>query len=278
MSAWFDTHSHIADRGFDADRAAVLARARAADVASIVVIGDDERGGEAAVRLAATDARLWATVGLHPHDARTADPGFDARLDALARGPRVVAVGEIGLDFHYDRSPRDVQIDLFRRQLAVAAACDLPVVIHSREALRETLAVLGPWCAARDRRSDGSPRGVMHCFGYDLAAALEFIDLGFLISIAGPVTYPRAETTQRVACELPDEALVLETDAPVLSPQAHRGRRNEPAYLVETAAAVARLRGVSLESLATLTTANARRLFRLPSPVGDDPTREYVPA
>lgn len=278
MTTWFDTHSHLADKGFHADRGAVLDRARVAGVEQIVVIGEDERSAEAAIRLAGTDADLWGTVGLHPHNARLAGVGFDERLVALAGRPRVVAIGEIGLDFHYDRSPRDVQIAVFRRQLDVATARNLPVVIHSREALRETLAVLGPWCGERDARPDGAPRGVMHCFGYDLAAALEFMDLGFLISIAGPVTYPRAETTQQVAREIPDEALVLETDAPVLTPQSHRGRRNEPAYLVETAAAVARLRGVSLESLAALTTANARRLFRLPVSVGDDRVQEYVPA
>ena len=208
---------------------------------------------------------MWAAVGLHPHEARTADGGFEDRLSALAAEPRVVAIGEIGLDFHYDRSPRPTQIEVFRRQLAVASACDLPVVIHSRAAEEETFAVLEPWCAERRTAGAGGPLGVMHCFGYDAVVAERFVALGFMISIPGTVTFPRAETVQEAARTVPDEWLVLETDAPVLAPQAHRGRRNEPAYLVETAARVAALREVQPAVLAAQTSANARRLFRLPA-------------
>jgi TatD DNase family protein len=261
----FDSHVHLQDRSFNADRAAVLARARSAGVRDMVVIGESETSSRASVALATTDPHLWATVGLHPHEARRADSGFDARLQQLARMPRVVAIGEIGLDFHYDRSPRDVQQAVFRRQLNVAAACGLPVVIHSRSALEETLAILAEWSAERRDAGASTPLGVMHCFGYDVAAMEQFVALGLMLSIPGTVTYPKAEAVRAVAAAVPEEALVIETDAPVLAPQRHRGRRNEPAYLVETAEGVAALRGITRDQLAERTSANARRLFRLPA-------------
>lgn len=260
----FDSHVHLQGEDFDRDRDEALRRARAAGVAGLLLIGGDESSSRAAIAYAATDPALWAAVGLHPHESRLADTGFDARLAALARQPKVVAIGEIGLDFHYDRSPRPVQEDFFRRQLGVAGALDLPVSIHSREALTETLAILTPWVAARRTAGATGPFGVMHCYGYDVGAMAEFLDLGFLISIPGTVTFPKAEAMRAVARAVPDDALLIETDAPVLAPQSHRGRRNEPAYLVETAMTVAALRGVSPDALAALTDANARRLFRLP--------------
>ena len=269
MIELFDTHVHLQDRSFDADRGDVLARARAAGVAELVTVSEDERSSRGAIALAGSNSHLWATVGVHPHKASTADGEFDRRLATLARRPRVVAIGEIGLDFHYDRSPRPVQIDLFRRQLAVAAACDLPVVIHSRSAEAETLAVLEEWSSEQRRKGARLPLGVMHCFGYDAAGAERFLALGFMISIPGTVTYPRAEAVQAVARMVPDDALLLETDAPVLAPQRRRGKRNEPAYVVETAEAVAALRNVTLEDLAGRTRENARRLFRIG--VGDPP-------
>jgi TatD DNase family protein len=274
----FDTHCHLQARNFDADRAAVLARARAAGVTELVAIGESEGSSRAGVELAAADPRVWAAVGLHPHNARTAGPEFDARLAALARQPRVVAVGEIGLDYHYDRSPRDVQADLFRRQLGVGADAGLPVIIHSREAEADTLAILEAWSAGRRRSGARAPLGVMHCFGYGPEAAARFIDLGFMISIPGTVTYPKAEAVQAVARTVPDEWLVVETDAPVLAPQRHRGRRNEPAYLVQTAEAVAALRRIDLATLAARTRANAYRLFRLSNARPAQRPTEYVPA
>lgn len=261
----FDSHVHLQGADFDGDRDAALRRARAAGVAAMVLIGEDEASGIAAIEYAATDSALWAAVGLHPHEARSADAGFDARLTELARRPKVVAIGEIGLDFHYDRSPRPVQADLFRRQLGIAAALGLPVSIHSREALVETLAILTPWAAQRRAAGGGGPCGVMHCYGYDVEAMQRFLALGFMISIPGTVTFPKAEVMRAVARAVPEAALLIETDAPVLAPQSQRGRRNEPAYLVETAVAVAALRGVSLDALSTLTASNARHLFRLPN-------------
>lgn len=263
MLRLFDTHVHLQDRAFARDRDAVLARARHSGVAGMVVVSEGEMSSRRARELALTDEAIWAAVGMHPHNAKEASDDLELRLRELAEQPRVVAIGEIGLDFHYDRSPRDVQRDVLLRQLGVAAACDLPVVIHSRSALAETLEVLEGWSAGRMEEGAKEPLGVMHCFGYDVAAARRFVALGFIISIPGTVTYPRADSVREVARWVPDEALVIETDAPVLAPQRHRGKRNEPAYLRETAECVADLRGVSLEGIAELTRANAHRLFRL---------------
>jgi TatD DNase family protein len=263
MLRLFDTHVHLQDRAFASDRDAVLARARHSDVLEMVVVSESEASSQRAGELALKDEAIWAAVGLHPHNAKDAGDDFELRLRGLAEQPRVVAIGEIGLDFHYDRSRRDVQRDVFIRQLAVAATRDLPVVIHSRSALAETLEVLEGWSKGRIEQGATAPLGVMHCFGYDVAAAQRFVALGFMISIPGTVTYPRADSVRDVARWVPDEALVIETDAPVLAPQGHRGKRNEPAYLRETAGCVATLRGASLERIAELTRANAHRLFRL---------------
>lgn len=263
---WFDTHAHIQGREFDADRTAVLERARAARVREMVIVGEDEASSRAAIELAATDPHLWAAVGQHPHDAALVTSDFIDRMTVLARRPEVVAVGEIGLDYHYDRSPRPVQRRVFVQQLEMARLLDLPVLIHSRAAEADTRRILRAWATHRQDTHD-APLGVMHCFGYDADAAHEFAALGFLISVPGTVTFKRADTIQSVASAVAEDALVLETDAPVLAPQGHRGRRNEPSYLVETAGRVAALRGVSMERLAQRTTANARRLFRLAAPV-----------
>lgn len=229
----------------------------------MVVVSEDVRSSQRAIDLAGAEDGLWATVGIHPHNAARAGTAFEERLESLVRRPGVVAIGEIGLDYHYDRSPRDVQRDLFLRQLSLAAELDVPVVVHSRSAQEDTLSILEAW--AGRRRLDGAtvPLGVMHCFGYDVTAAERFHDLGFMISIPGTVTYPRADIVQAVARAVPDDALVIETDAPVLAPQVHRGKRNEPAYLLETAAAVSALRGVRLEEVAQQTSANAHCLFRI---------------
>lgn len=243
----------------------------------IVAVGEDRASSEAAVRLAREQPGVWAAAGVHPHHARRAGSDLERWLSPCCADPVTVAVGEIGLDYHYDRSPRDVQREVFRRQLALAQTLKLPVVIHSREALADTLSVLRE-SAQPGRTDQDSPRGVMHCFGYDWEAAKLFLALGFVISIPATVTYPRADSIREVARRVPADRLVLETDAPVLAPQSHRGRRNEPAYLVETAHAVAALRTVTLASLAAQTTANANRLFRLPEPVDHPDKLSGVPA
>ncbi len=248
----FDSHTHLYVDEFDRDRSAVLERARRAGIDGIVVVGLDLPSSRAAIALA-EEAGLYATVGIQPHYADQTDGADLEEVRQLARHPRVVALGEIGLDYYRDRAPRPRQRQLLRRQLALAREVHLPVVIHCRQAHEDLLEEL--------RRAGPGLRGVMHCFSGTLQEAQAFLERGLHISLAGPVTYPRAERTWEVARQVPLERLLLETDCPWLPPQSHRGRRNEPAYLVETAGRVAELRGLGLDELAQATTENARRLF-----------------
>lgn len=254
----FDTHAHLHFPEYADDRAAMLARARGAGVRGMVTIGTDLATSERAIALAAEEPDVWASVGVHPHDAASADAACLAEIERLACAPRVVAVGEIGLDFFRDLSPRDVQAEVFRRQLAMARRAARPVIVHCRDAHDETLAIL-----AEGHVSEIG--GVMHCFSGDVAVARHCLDLGLFISLAGPVTYKNARALPEVARFVPADRLVLETDCPFLPPEGHRGTRNEPAYMAITAARVAALRHEPLDRLATGTSHNARALFRLPS-------------
>ncbi|MBI4504504.1 MAG: TatD family hydrolase [Chloroflexi bacterium] len=257
-----DSHAHLDDPQLAAERAAVLARAAAAGVSAVVTIGTDPASWLATVELLAQPAplALYAAVGLHPNSAMAWDDAAAATLRALAREPRVVAIGEIGLDYYRDRAPRPVQHRVLEAQLALAADLGRPVVIHNREAHDDLLAIIAPWAARLPR-----PAGVMHCFAGDLPFARRCLDLGFLVSFAGPLTYRSAETLRAVAAALPLDALLIETDAPYLAPAPHRGRRNEPAYVRATAEALAVLRGLPLGTVAAATTRNAARLFDLPA-------------
>ena len=259
-----DTHCHIQDPKFASDREAVLGRALAAGVSELVVIGYEMASSEAAVQLAERFDYVHAAAGVHPHDARAVTPRHLDRLARLAESPRVVAIGEIGLDFYRDLSPRDVQKRVFREQLEVASSAHLPVVVHTREANEETFEILGAY-AHENRPSWPQDRllGVMHCFAGDLALALRYIEIGFIVSIAGTCTYPSAEQTQVVAQSIPLRSMVVETDAPYLPPQSHRGHRNEPAYLSETVQYIADLRGTTSADVAAATANTARRLFGL---------------
>ena len=270
MTTIFDTHAHPHSKQFAADRAAVLARAHEAGVGSMVIVGTDPDGNHAALDLVRAHRQydLWATAGFHPHDAKDVTERDWDDLAALAGEPEVVAIGELGLDFYRNISPPDVQRAVFQRQLDLAAERDLPVVIHSRDAEEATWAILEPWLRARRRAGGSEPFGVMHCYAYGPRAALRYVELGFIISIPGTVTYPKNEQGQEVARALPPLSFVLETDCPYLTPQSRRGKRNEPAYIVETLATVAALRRESPDWVAALTTATARRLFRLPSEGG----------
>jgi TatD DNase family protein len=252
----FDTHAHLHFPEYAGDRAEVLARARAAGVRGMVTIGTDVTASEAAIALAGEEPDVWASVGVHPHDAAAAGEASLAEIERLARAPRVVAVGEIGLDFFRNHSPRDVQIDVFRRQLELARRVALPVLIHCRDAHAETLAILA-------EARVGEMGGIMHCFSGDVEVARRCLDLGLLISLAGPVTYRNARALPEVARFVPADRLVLETDCPFLPPEGHRGKRNEPAHLGLTAARVAALRGEAIERVAAATSDNARALFRL---------------
>jgi len=252
----FDTHAHLHVAEFAEDLAAVLERARAAGVQRLVTIGTDVETTVAAVALAEREDRVWATAGIHPHDAAAADEAAFAAIERLAGDPRVVAIGEIGLDFFRNLSPPDVQERTFRRLLGLARRLGKPAVMHCRDAHAETLAIL-----EEERVSEVG--GIMHCFSGDVAIARRCLDVGLLISLAGPVTYPNAHALPDVARFVPADRLVVETDCPFLPPQGHRGRRNEPAYLALTAARVAELRGESLATLGPQMSANARRLFQV---------------
>ena len=267
-----DTHAHLDFGAFDKDRQAMIGRAWGAGLVNIITIGSGNgtQSADDAIALAEGHEKIFATVGVHPHDA---DLGIKGKVDAevwsaweeqkrqvlerfsrLAQDPKVVAVGEVGLDFHYDNSPREMQRDLFRSFVKLALAQKLPLVIHSREAEEETARIL------REERA-GEVGGVIHCFSGQpllLEAALE---LGFYFGIVGVVTFKKARELHQAVGEIPPEKLLVETDCPYLAPVPYRGKRNEPAYVVETVREIARLRDQEPEEIARITTENAKRLF-----------------
>jgi len=259
-----DSHCHLQDPKFSRDMPRVIQRARATAVTTMVVVGYDMDSSRRAVEIAQSNEGIFAAIGVHPHDAKALTTGDISTLATLAESPMVVAIGEIGLDFYRNLSPPDVQHRAFREQLALARTLRLPTVIHARSADEPTFEVLAEHAEAisGDWPAEG-PLGVMHCFAGDVALAEQYADLGFLISIAGTVTYPNAEKTREVARHIPLTSLLIETDAPYLPPQSRRGQRNEPANLVETANFIAELRGEPPELIAKETASNANRLFAL---------------
>jgi TatD DNase family protein len=238
----------------------------------MVVPGYDMESSRRAVEIAEAHEGVYATVGVHPHDAKTVSTGDLSMLAALAETRRVVGIGEVGLDFYRNLSPPDTQGRAFREQLALAREVQLPVVVHSRDADEAVFEVLAEHVQEVGGARKHAPLGMMHCFAGDLRLAERYIAIGFLISIAGPVTYATAEKTRDVARSIPLESLLIETDAPYLTPQTHRGKRNEPAFVIETARYIADLRGVTLDRIAAATAVNAARLFaldRVPQPTGE---------
>jgi TatD DNase family protein len=256
-----DSHAHIDGPEFDADRAEIIERAHAAGVTTILNVGTgDPHAGvfERAVEVGRKYPSVYTAVGTHPHDARFYDVAAERKIKSLiTTGERVVAWGEIGLDFHYDNSPRDVQIDVFKRQLRAARECDVPVIIHTREAEPETIEIL------QNEYSDAERKGVFHCFSGSRDLAMRALDLGFMISFSGIVTFRKAEELRAIAKEVPLERLLVETDCPFLAPVPYRGKRNEPAYVVEVARCIAELLGVELEEIAKATSENFRRFLKL---------------
>jgi TatD DNase family protein len=254
-----DSHAHVDVSDFDADREAMLQRAQSAGVGTLLAIGNGpeiEKLG-AAVPYAEQHDWIYASVGLHPHEARHATEGHYAELDRLARLPRVIAWGEIGLDYHYDHSPREAQALVFRRQLEQARAAKRPVIIHCREAWPDCLKILDEtW------RSSGFG-GIFHCFAGTSEEARFGMDMGFFISFAGNVTYPKAQNLRDVAGSIPMDRLLVETDSPFLAPQGHRGRRNEPAYVADVARTIGNVRNLPPDKIAGVTAENFRRLFGL---------------
>ena len=249
-----DAHCHLEPADFP-DVDAVLARAAAAGVVQAVVIGQlhgPGDWGQARALASARPAQLVATLGIHPHEAARASAGDLEELGRLAAGPEVVAVGEAGLDYHYDRSPRPVQARVFRLQAALAKALGKPLVVHVREAHADCAALLA---------EEGVSSGVIHCFTGDVAAARSYLDLGFHLSVSGVVTYKKTEALAEAVRFAPLERLMVETDSPYLAPVPYRGKKNEPAFVLETAKRVAELKGLPLDNLAEATTRNAARLF-----------------
>lgn len=249
-----DTHAHLTTEAFAADRADTIARARAAGVARLVEIGYDLASSQAALALAEAEPDIYAVVGIQPNYAHEAPQDWPARLRTLARHRRVAAIGEIGLDYHWMQSPPERQEQLFRVQLALARELGLPVVIHSREAQADTLRVLAD--AARGLR------GIMHSFSGDWEHARACLELGFMLSFSGPLTFPKSAELHAVARRAPADSLLTETDSPYLSPHPQRGKRNEPARVRLVAERLAELRGTPLSELAPQVWANAQRVFR----------------
>ena len=253
-----DTHLHLDFDAFNADRDAVVERAVAAGVTRMITIGISRETSRRAVALAEQYEAVYAAVGIHPNESAEWDETVKAELRELAAHPKVVAIGEIGLDYYWDRVPRERQQAVFRAQLDLAAELGLPVVIHDREAHADALRVVQGWVA---EAAPGERRGVFHCFSGDEEMARQALDLGFFIGVDGPVTFKNARRLQALVAALPLERLLVETDAPFLTPHPHRGKRNEPAYVRLVVEKVAALHGVSPAEVARTTTQNAVRLF-----------------
>lgn len=250
-----DTHAHLTDERFADDVDSVIARAASAGVGTIVSIATNPEDARAATALAERYPQLFATAGVHPHAAGKVPLEAVEELRTLARHPRVVAIGEAGLDYHYDFAPRDAQIDWFRQQLALGAELDLPVVVHAREADEDVAALL--------REAGSATRGVLHCFSSGRPLLEEALALGWYVSFGGMVTFKRFDAEELVRL-VPEDRLMVETDSPYLAPVPHRGRRNEPAHIPTIVERLAAIRGVAAEAMAAATTRTARDFYRLP--------------
>jgi TatD DNase family protein len=251
---WVDSHAHLDDSRFAEDREAVIQRARDAGVQRILTIGNGAGPDDMGCGIPFAEAYDWifTSVGIHPHDASRAEERHFKLMKELSSHSKVLAIGETGLDYHYDNSPRDVQCRVFERQVEIAVQLNLPVIVHTREAEEDTERIL---------RASSARRGVLHCFTSSAHLAEVALDIGFLLSFSGIVTFPNARDLAEIARSTPTDRLLVETDCPYLAPVPHRGKRNEPAFVTETAKFVADLRGVSAEELARQTSENFTRLF-----------------
>lgn len=260
---YIDSHAHLEGRKFDSDRAEVLQRAREAGVERILAIGSGTGPGtlDCAIKIAEQHDWIFATLGIHPHEAKLAGEADYAEMEQLARHPKIMAWGEIGLDYFYDHSPRDVQKEVFRRQMEQARAAKLPIIIHCRpsnsseNAWDDTIQMLGEHWAATGLG------GILHCFTGEWKHAQAALDIGFYISFAGNVSFPKAENIRAAAKQVPVERMLIETDSPFLAPVPFRGKRNEPVFVVSTAAAIGDLRGMSKEQIGEKTAENFYTLF-----------------
>ena len=269
---YIDSHAHLEGKRFDTDRTETLARAKNAGIDAILAIGIGDGPGtlDCAIKLAdqGTSAETWpnlyASVGIHPHEASLAKESDYEELARLAKHPKVIAWGEIGLDYSYDHSPRDVQKNVFIRQMKLAAAAKLPIVIHCRPSNNSENAWDDCLDLIRDRWSVHGIGGILHCFTGTWAHAQRALDMGFMISFAGNMTFPKAQQIRDAATQVPLDRILIETDSPFLAPVPHRGKRNEPAFVAEVARQLGELRGISQEEAGLLTAQNFYRFFSLP--------------
>lgn len=260
-----DSHAHLDGKQFDSDREQVIARARAAGIQTLVAIGngDGPEQVDCGIRLAEKYDFIYATLGIHPHEARLADESAYQRMVRLAKHPKVIAWGEIGLDYYYDYSPREVQKEVFIRQMELAAQAKLPLVIHCRPSEASDNAWEDCLELMREHWATRGLGGILHCFTGNPAQAKGALDLGFMISFAGNLTFPKAQPIRDAALEVPFDRLLIETDSPYLAPVPHRGKRNEPAFVKETARKLGEVRGMTAEEVGELTTRNFYKFFKL---------------
>ena len=263
-----DTHCHLNFESYDLDRAEVIARAAVAGVTRIINPATDVESGEAALALAEAYPGIYAAAGIHPNSTAEYTTNDLATIEGQARRPKIVAIGEIGLDYYRDWSPKEKQRVAFEDQLALAARLNLPVIIHNREAHDDVIAVLSSWVVSLPHELRARP-GVLHSFSAPRAIAEKALELGFYLGFTGPITYKNADDLRSIAAMVPEDRLLVETDGPFLTPQAHRGKRNEPAYVAYVAERLAVLRHVADAALREVTTRNAVRLFKLPEAAND---------
>jgi len=260
-----DSHAHLEGPRYDSDREQVIARAREAGVDTIVAIGNGEGpvNFDCGIQLAEKYEFIYATIGIHPHEAKLADAAAFDRMEQLAKRPKVIAWGEIGLDYYYDHSPRDVQQDVFVRQMELARYAKLPIVIHCRPSDNSEDAWDDCLRLIREQWAPSGLGGILHCFTGNTRQAKQALDMGFVVSFAGNITFPKAQQIRDAALELPLDRILIETDSPFLAPVPHRGKRNEPAFVKEVARQLAELRGLSPEDVGAQTTQNFQRFFSL---------------
>jgi len=257
-----DTHAHLDMSAFDKDRGEVIARALDTGVGTIISVGTDLESSKKAIKLAEKYPEILATVGFHPHEAAIVDRAAIASIGEIASHPRVVAIGEVGLDFYRNYSPREAQLQALKWQLDLAEKLELPVIIHCRQAEKDMLNLLSDWVSLY-KGHHGQGLGVIHCFSGNNDTSRRYLDLGFYLALGAYIGYPSSESTHDIIRNIPKDRLLIETDCPFLSPQSHRGKRNEPAYLAPTVEILAKIRGESFEEVAGITTKNAQRLFCL---------------
>jgi TatD DNase family protein len=262
---FIDSHAHLEGHRYDSDREQVIARAREAGIDTIVAIGNGEGpvNFDCGILLAEKYEFIYATIGIHPHEAKLADAAAFERMEQLAKRPKVIAWGEIGLDYYYDHSPRDVQQDVFVRQMELARNAKLPIVIHCRPSDNSDDAWDDCLRLIREQWAPSGLGGILHCFTGNTSQAKQALDMGFVVSFAGNITFPKAQQIRDAALEVPLDRMLIETDSPFLAPVPHRGKRNEPAFVKEVARQLGELRGLSAEDVGAQTTQNFHRFFSL---------------